>query len=45
MVIGFTAKDGHGAINLFGEEESHHLVRKSELRQGEFLLGKCVNLR
>ena len=33
VVIGFTAKDSHGAINLYGKEESHHLVRKSELRQ------------
>ncbi len=26
MVVWFTAQDGHGTIDLFGEEEPYHFV-------------------
>ena len=34
VVIGFAFDDGAGAINLLGEDESHHLVGEGHLGEG-----------
>lgn len=34
VVIGFALDDGAGAINLLGEDESHHLVGEGHLGEG-----------
>ena len=38
MVIFFVAQNGAGAVELFGEDESHQLVRKGELGEGPVMV-------
>ena len=30
VVIGFVVQDGHGTVDLLGEEEAYHLVREGQ---------------
>ena len=39
MVIGLSAQNGHGAVDLLGEEKTHHLVGECHLRQTEKAVG------
>lgn len=39
VMIGLAAEYRHGAVNLLGEEEAHHLVGKSHPREGELTVG------
>ena len=42
-MIRFTTYDGAGAIDLFGEDESHHLVRKRHVRERQLLIGTGID--
>ena len=35
MVVGFTAEDGHGAVELFNEQQPDHLMAESHLAEGD----------
>ena len=39
MVVFFAPKDGAGAVELFGEDESDQLMRKHEFGQAPFVIG------
>lgn len=45
MVVGFAAEDGHGAVELFGEEQTDHLMAESHLAQGDLCVGAGIDGR
>ena len=44
MMIGFALQNGEGAVKLFNEDESHHLVAESHGRERHFCVGTVVHL-
>ena len=45
VMIWFTLDDGAGTIELFGEDESYHLVGERETRQGYLFVGTLIDGR
>lgn len=45
VVVGFALDDGTGAVELFGEDETHHLVRERQSRKGELFIGTGIDFR
>ena len=43
MVVGLTAQDGHGAIDLFDKKQAHHLMRKGHARKAHLLGSEGVD--
>ena len=43
MVIGFPLDDGAGTVELFGEDEAHHLVREGHGRERELFVGTLID--
>lgn len=43
VVVGFVVEDGHGAVDLFDEEEADHLVGEGHFGEGEFFVGAFVD--
>ena len=43
MVVGFVVEYGHGAVDLFDEEETNHLVGEGHFGEGEFFVGAFVH--
>lgn len=44
MVVGLTLPDGHGAVELFGEDEAGEDVREGHLRKGDFVVAAGIHL-
>lgn len=44
-MIRFAAQNGECAIELFDEDETHHLMRECHLRERYFSIGTLVNFR
>ena len=44
VVVGEIVEDGKGTVELLGEDDTYHLVRKGHLRKGNLSLGKGVYL-
>ena len=45
MMIRFTVDDGHGPIDLFGENQTDHLMRECHARKRDFLVCLFVDAR
>ena len=43
MVVGFTAEDGHGAVELLDEQQADHLVAESHLAEADLGIGTLIN--
>lgn len=43
-MIGFSSQYGHGAVELFREDEAHHLMRKGHAGEGDFVVRPLVDL-
>lgn len=44
VVVRLSLDDGHGAVELFDEDESDHLVGEGHAGEGDFVVGALVNL-
>lgn len=44
VVIGFAFKDGHGAIELFGEDEAGEHVREGHFGEGDAVISTLIDL-
>ena len=44
MMIGFAFQNGEGTIELFDEDQAHHLVAESHGRERDFGIGAVVHL-
>ena len=44
VMITLTFQNREGSIELFGEDESHHLMRECHLREADFSVGAVVDL-
>lgn len=44
MVVGLALPDGHGAVELFGEDEAGEDVREGHLRKGDFVVAAGIHL-
>ena len=42
VVVRLAVEDGHGAVELLGEDEAYHLVRECHLRERDFLIGSGI---
>lgn len=45
MMIRFAVDDGHGPIDLFGENQTDHLMRECHARKRDFLVCLFVDAR
>ena len=43
MVVGFTAEDGHGAVELLNEQQADHLVAESHLAEADLGIGTLID--
>ena len=43
MVVGFTAEDGHGAVELLNEQQPDHLVAESHLAEADLGIGTLID--
>ena len=44
-MIRLAAKNGHGAVELFGEDEAYHLMGEGHRGERNLLTGAVVDLR
>lgn len=42
-MVGFSAEDGHGAVDLLDKKETYHLMREGHLREGDLAVGPAVD--
>ena len=45
MVVGLTAENGHGAVELLGEDEAYHLMGAGHRGERNLLASASVHLR